>query len=333
MQSVCIIKFKNKKGKIELGTGFFIKLEIEDENGPLQGLMTNNHVLNRNQLNLNRNNIFEIHFKEKNKSFIINSDDMTFIFTEKLIDITFIQFKKELNEKINPNYLKLYNKECINNDITTVIQYPVDSNLLINMNNKDEYIQNLSFSSEHIEYSSGISYCHKCSTYSASSGSPLVNNSLEVVGIHKSSLPNRNENYATKSTVANYVICTAYLRRNKNEISNTIDAIEEISEERMEDIKNHNLIKLKDLKNRHLIKLNNNIFKFNGNDFIPSILFYRTNHAWYWTDQIPNNYDMGTLKSLKWEIIIPHEDLTNTDKEPIHRNLIMWLRLSEFMYL
>jgi len=42
---------------------------------------------------------------------------------------------------------------------------------------------------------------------------------------------------------------------------------------------------------------------------------------------------MKTLKSLKWEIIIPHEDLTNTDMDPIHRNLVMWLRQSEFMYL
>ena len=317
MQSVCIIKFKNKKGETELGTGFFINLEIEDENGPLQGLMTNNHVLNRNQLNLkNCDNIFEIYFKEKNENFIINSDDMIFIFTEELIDITFIQFKKELSEKINPNYLKLYNKECIDSDITTVIQYPVNDN-------KNDNVQNLKISFGNIKCSSGINYSHKCSTYSASSGSPLVNNSLEVVGIHKSALPNKNENRETKSTVAKYAVCTAYLQRNKNEISNAIDAIEEISEERMEDIECH-----------RLIKLNNNIFQFNGNDFKPSLLFYRTNHAWYWTDdQITDNYKMKTLKSLKWEIIIPHEDLTSTNMDPIHRNLVMWLRQSVFMYL
>ena len=103
-QSVCIIKIKNEKGEIiKLGTGFFIELEIEDENRILQGLITNNHVLNKDQLNLNCNNIFEIYFKEKDKIFVIHSDDMTFIFTEELIDITFIQFKKELSENINPN--------------------------------------------------------------------------------------------------------------------------------------------------------------------------------------------------------------------------------------
>ena len=329
-QSVCIIKIKNEKGEIiKLGTGFFIELEIEDENRILQGLITNNHVLNKDQLNLNCNNIFEIYFKEKDKIFVIHSDDMTFIFTEELIDITFIQFKKELSENINPNYLKMYDEECINNDITTVIQYPVD-------NNKTDYVQKLSFSSEHIEYSSGINYSHKCSTFSASSGSPLVNNSLEVVGIHKSSLPNKNENYATKSTVAKYAICTAYLRRNKNEINNTINVIEELTEDRMEDIKNHNLIKLKDPKDYNLKKLNNNIFKFVGNDYIPSLLYYRTNHAWYWTNQITENYEMKTLKSLKWEIIIPHGEINNEENKSlslIHRNLIMWLRLSEFMYL
>jgi len=295
--------------------------------------MTNNHVLNRNRLKIkNRDNIFEIQFKEKNKSFIIKSDDMTFIFTEELIDITFIQFKKKLSEKINPNYLKIYDKECIINDITTVIQYPVDEEALKNMKNKNDYVQNLSFSSGNIIYLSGINYCNKCPTYYASSGSPLVNNSLKVVGIHKSSSKD-NEKYAIKSTVAKYAICTAYLRRNKNEINNTINIIEELTEERMEDIINHNIIKLKDPKIHNLKKFNNNIFKFDGNDYIPSLLFYRTNHAWYWTDQIPNNYDMETLKYLKWEIIIPHEDLINTDMDPIYRNLIMWLRLSEFMYL
>jgi len=245
-QSICIIIFENRIGKVELGTGFFIELEIEDENGSLKGLMTNNHVLNKNKLNLNRNNIFEIYFKEKNKNFVIHSNDMTFIFTEELIDITFIQFKRELSEKINPNYLKIYEKECIINDITTVIQYPVDENSLKNMNNKNDYVPNLSFSSGYIKYLSGINYCHTCSTYYASSGSPLVNNSLEVVGIHKSSSKDKNENYATKLTVAKYAIFTAYLRRNKNEINNTINIIEELTEDRMEDIKNHNLIKLKE---------------------------------------------------------------------------------------
>jgi len=298
--------------------------------------MTNNHILNKDKLNLNSDNIFEMYFKEKNKNFVIHSDDMTFIFTEELIDITFIQFKKELSEKINPNYLKIYEKECIINDITTVIQYSVDKDLLINMNNKNDYVPNLSFSYGNIKYLSGINYCHTCSTYYGSSGSPLVNKSLEVLGIHKSSLYNKNENYATKLTVAKYAICTAYLRRNKNEINNTINIIEELTEDRMEDIKNHNLIKLKEPQNRNLKKLNNNIFKFVGNDYIPSLLYYRTNHAWYWTNQITENYEMKTLKSLKWEIIIPHGEINNEENKSlslIHRNLIMWLRLSEFMYL
>jgi len=45
---------------------------------------------------------------------------------------------------------------------------------------------------------------------------------------------------------------------------------------------------------------------------------------------------MKTLKSLKWNIIIPHEEINNEKNKSlslIHRNLIMWLRLSEFMYL
>ena len=128
-----------------------------------------------------------------------------------------------------------------------------------------------------IHVSSDINYCHTCSTYFASSGSPLINSSLKVIGIHKSS--GDNENYATKISVAIYAIFTSYKRKYNNEIRDT----------------------------------------------------------WYWTDDKNlKDCEKTKLKNLKWKIIIPQEkqiDMKNHSLMSIHRILINWLRLSQFMYL
>jgi len=132
-KSVCIIKFKNKENTLSMGTGFFVELQYENE--VLKGLMTNNHVLSKNQLKSKNDPIFEIYFDENKENFEINSNDMNFIFTEELIDITFIQFNDEIIKRINPFYLSIDNRKCVKMDQIMVIQYPVNKELLENIKN------------------------------------------------------------------------------------------------------------------------------------------------------------------------------------------------------
>jgi len=309
-RSVCIIR--NNEGT---GTGFFIKFQFEDE--VLCGLMTNNHVLNKNQLCVENNPVFEIHFEDNNEKFSINSQDMNFIFTDELIDITFIQLKDEIINEIKPHYLSTDNKECTENNSIMIIQYSSNEEKF----KENRTIQKLSISYGKIKNTKGINYSHDSPTYFASSGSPLFN-TLNVVGIHKSS--NGEENYATKISVAKYAIVTSYKRKFKNEISNTLGVTEELSNEKIKDFEKHNLIHQKD-----------NIFKYQGNGIISSLLFYRTNYAWYWTDQVINSCDMEILKYLNWTLINPYDDEINEDESlsTIHKTIIMWLRLSEYIYL
>jgi len=294
-----------------------------EEDKFLYGLITNNHVLNVNQINQIKSEfdpILEINFskRKQNQKFYIYKKDIKFIFTEVLIDVTFIQLSDELIKNINPHFIKPYDSECIKEDPASVIGYfVVDSNR-----------QKLSIGIGMIKYSKGINYCHKCSTTKASSGSPVIH-LLEVAGIHKSSNDGKNENYATNINVAKYAICTAYNRKCRNEINDTMGIMKELSPDYIEDLKKHNLIK----------QGNSNIFKYEGIESNMSLYFYRTNHAWYWTKQhIEDSYDDKKIRKTKWTIILPHEKIKKINKDeeslsPIQKVLIMWLRLSEFMYL
>jgi len=312
--------------------------------------MTNNHVLNENQLHTESNPIFNIYFYERDQpeqKFSIGKNDIKFVFTDSLIDITFIQLSDELIKAINPHFITPYDEECIVGDAITVIGYPVDFNNNNNSssrssssdsfdddddddsNNDNDNHPFLSNGVGIIKNSSSMNYYHNCATFNASSGSPIIH-LLNVIGVHKSSNDQKNENYATKINIAKYAVCTVYKRIcKKNRINNTMKEIGEqglLSPEYINDLEKHQLIKQGNL----------NIFKYEGMEPNTSLLFYRTNHAWYWTNQIPDNYE--NIKNLKWTIIIPHEKIEKIKKDeesllPIQKVLIMWLRLSESIYL
>jgi len=72
-----------------------------------------------------------------------------------------------------------------------------------------------------------------------------------------------------------------------------------------------------------------------------SLLFYRTNYAWYITilsqDNNISNYSLENLKTLDWSPIIPNSNELDdsiisriNDREYI---LIAWLKLTELKYL
>jgi len=130
-RSVCIIKVEN----YSFGTGFFI--ELQTEYGTLRGLMTNNQVLNSSQLNSDKKEgeVFKIYLEGKKKDYYtISLNDMDFIFTEEVIDVTFIQLKDGITKKINPYFLKIDDNECYEKEKIMIIQYPIDDELAENKN-------------------------------------------------------------------------------------------------------------------------------------------------------------------------------------------------------
>jgi len=73
---------------------------------------------------------------------------------------------------------------------------------------------------------------------------------------------------------------------------------------------------------------------------VTALLFYRTNHAWYWTPSIPKDYSMNEIKNLNWSIIHHYEPIMAIGGywngiRPARRNieLIEWLITTKLKYL
>jgi len=253
--------------------------------------------------------------KEKENKIELNSTN--FIFTSDLLDITFVQISNDLIKKMNPFFLTACEGECEEGESIYTFQYP-----------KGEY---LSFAHGIIEKKYGFDYWHTAFSDKGSSGSPLFNSYLKVIGIHKGTRSSKSKNIriATNFSIIKYAIRTLYNRKFTSPSDLGRFHAKELTKEEINELKNHGL---QETASPYL-------FIFPSVDAYPALLFYRTNHAWYWTT-LPriSNFDIQVdkLKIFEWTIIIPHEVINKgnlTGLSHHHEVLIMWLRLTESMYL
>ena len=168
--ALCKIKFvkiEDGKAKTASGTGFFC--EINDINIPFrQALFTNNHVLDENSININKQIEFE-YCGEQKKIEITNRRK----FTNEKLDYTCIEINDldKINKFFNIDKTIFSDKNSLINKDLFILQYPhgtlsIDKGKILDINNNT------------IE--------HKIPTQFGSSGSPLIkrySNNL-VVGIH-----------------------------------------------------------------------------------------------------------------------------------------------------
>eukprot|EP00833_Pecoramyces_ruminatium_P013695 jgi/Orpsp1_1/1187727/evm.model.d7180000059695.1 len=332
--SICQIKYKSKnKNDISYGTGFFVKFSTLLDHKPLYGVMTNYHVFGEKQLTLSSS--FSLYTEKNKRKYEIELNDKMFIFTSKLIDITFIQLNDETIEKINPHFLKPGHSTKIY-DSLYVPQY------------LDKY--NSSFSLGIIKKMHGFNYIHTASTKMGSGGSPLIDNENNVVGIHKAKFKKRGEsdnnyeelNLATRINIVEYAIHTIY-----NEIYNqgrekevlSFLTAKELSIEEIKELNDHDLkeIKSKNIYSPYLFKCS----EVNSeSDSHPGLLFYRTNHAWYWTKNTIEDYSKKEISKFQWSIItsIEEEKRLNEDFDIDNlpqkcKTIIDWLRSTQLKYI
>eukprot|EP00833_Pecoramyces_ruminatium_P000305 jgi/Orpsp1_1/1174337/evm.model.c7180000049734.1 len=412
--SICKIeyKFKDKDGiKTGLGTGFFIKLLIssKEDSKYIYGLMTNNHVIGLENLK-NEHFKFKIIRENIESEFTIKLNEKDFSFTSPLIDITFIQFSEYLIEKEGLNkedFLCMCNNDSeIDKEKIKVIQYPGGGKL--------------KFADGKIIKEKGFDLIHESPTKKGSSGSPLINGNLDVIGVHKSKREKENinieiykndnneyrnkcetnneddsgyydeddddeddddeddddeddddeddddeddddeddddddeigdkyedlqENYvqsdennnegdnlkvATKYSIIAYAIKILYKNKLLIGTDKAKDKPKKLSKEEIKELNNHGLKK---------IKKNSKLFKFN------SLLFCRTNHAWYWCKPEPsqkidkNNCNkIKILRTLEWSIItlknINEDDSNYNNLNPKEKDIITFLKLTDLHYL
>ncbi|ORY84549.1 ankyrin [Neocallimastix californiae] len=335
-QSICKITTDTSIGCI--GTGFFIEIPIPSENYPMRGLMTNNHVLNEN--NLKTGNSFIIclaNNEEQTTEIEINNED--FIFTSELIDVTFIEINYKIIKEIDPIFLKPSNEDAKINESIMIFQYSNEEYSLLHGN-----IKNIC----------SFNYYHEVLINEESCGSPLLNKNNEIVGIHKSStnINNVNNNIAIKYSEISYAIKTLFnnisiygmerakksarlLLRTEIETMNNYGLQLKLSSE--DNIKKENK-KLKKLNELELVEKSLFYCEFNN-----KLLFYRTNYSWYITllsrrkKNFISEYNLDNIKQLEWHPIISNSTkLDNYIHSKIKGReyvLITWLKLSELMYL
>jgi ankyrin repeat protein len=340
-RSICLIKVEEG-----YGTGSFIEIPIPSSKNPMKGLMTNNHVINEKKLKPGES--FEIYiFSENNKPIQIKINDKNFVFTSELIDVTFIELSDETINKFNPYFLNISNIDVREDEPIEILQFP----------NKE-----LSLAKGKIEEIYSFNLYHNISTYFGSSGSPLLNENYEVVGIHKSSLKDKNMNVAVKCSEIEFAIRTLYDNKDVYGIGKARESAKLLSEPEM-DILNEYGLKLK-LSSDDIKELKEEIDQLNISEnektmqlneleivqkslfyctFSEKLLLYRTNYVWYITylskeeNIFISKFNLDNLKLLNWYPLISNsKELDSSIESEIEGRefiLITWLKLTELMYL
>ena len=205
-RNICKIKLEKKEK--QGGTGFFCKIPFPDKNNMLSVFITNNHLINENELYKSNTEKIKMYIEEENKERILNLKNR-YKYTNSEYDTTIIEILEEDN--IN-NYLELDDK--IINDI---------------LNNRNENIKYLDKSIYIIQYPKGdlsVSYGiikniddpekgknhhfnHNCTTTKGSSGSPILNLNNKLIGIHKGGSSKNNIgkflNFPIKDFIQRYI--------------------------------------------------------------------------------------------------------------------------------
>ena len=175
----CICRIYNNGN----GTGFFTKIPFKNKLLPV--LITNNHIINENDIKNNVTITFDLNNDKKLRTIELNNDRLRY--TNEKLDVTIIEIKEnkdklnneclelddniidyfESNQNKNPNYLNSkYSNESI-----YIINYPKDKDIVVSYGKSPEL------------YESEIK--HYCSTEPGSSGSPiLLINNQKLIGIH-----------------------------------------------------------------------------------------------------------------------------------------------------
>ena len=193
---IILNQMKNSVCKIYLdngntGTGFFCLIPYVSKLKNIPFLITNEHVLNENDLSSNNKIIISL---ENNKTIKkINMKEKRIKYTNRDIDVTLVEIKPNIDNLDINNFLEL------DNDIFKEDEY---FNIL---KNKSIYILHYPGKEKNILVSYGLlsnvdenKIYHKCNTNFGSSGSPILSlDKNKIIGIHFGGVTNKNFNVGT----------------------------------------------------------------------------------------------------------------------------------------
>ena len=207
IKAVCEICVSTNK----FGSGFFCKIPYTQNNNLLLPvLITNNHVLSKNEL-------------ESDLKIIINGETKIISlkgrkkWTDETIDFTCIEIKEEEDNihtfyNLDDNvYDKNYSNDCYLNNHVIIFA--------INKNDKQ-----VGFSNGVIKQNEKSFFAYTCNTFPGCSGGCIVNqNNNNIIGIHKGEINTSNEKAVNAGIYINNVI--NYIKQSKEKISEKVNII------------------------------------------------------------------------------------------------------------
>ena len=173
----CICKIYNNEGSI--GTGFFTYIKDIEKDKTIPVMITNNHVLNENDLKINQKIKISFNDEEKFQDIIIDNKRKTY--TNELYDITIIEIKKDKDNIINESFLEIDERIYLDDSEVIfkqksiyIIQYPEKQGASVSYG----ILKKIEDFTNNIE--------HYCSTNKGSSGAPILfSENNKVIGVHK----------------------------------------------------------------------------------------------------------------------------------------------------
>ena len=194
-KSICKIHCSKEKH----GTGFFCLIPFPDKANLLRVLITNDHVLSKNDL-IKGNKVKISTNNNDDNSLIINISDNRIIFNlESPYDISFTEIRYNEGKDIGLD----------TNSFLDIDKFIYDKNPNDIYRKKTVYIIHYPFG-QTLKYSIGIikkiykdncNLDHTCETQAGSSGSPIINSeTFNVIGIHK------GYNEKTKFNIGTFIL-------------------------------------------------------------------------------------------------------------------------------
>ena len=186
--SIVNLRFKNTKNKDVYATGFFMLIKLKNKNGKY--LFTCKHVISDEDIE--NKIIIDLYYgeKEKENKIIINLDKKIRCIKTFETDIALIELIEE--DKISedkcliPDLNYEYGYEKYLNNYFYIAGYPADSYDRCVSSGQITYISDNYYDFE-----------HTLSTTCGSSGSPICNETGNVIGIHKQGNNKENTNYGS----------------------------------------------------------------------------------------------------------------------------------------
>ena len=253
LQKECVVKIiKDDK---PFGTGFICKIPYNKDKDLLPVLITNNHVLNINDIKIGKQ--IKILLSEKDEKILkIDESRITYTSEENIYDTTIIEIKEQDNINLDYNLIEIddnvyikdeLKKNYINKEIY-MIHYPQGNEISLSYNK----LTAIDSSNNKIQ--------HKCGTKEGSSGAPIFNSrNNKLIAIHTG----HNVHFFSKINIGiiitepiNEFILTKKISKNKNtiinndknEINNNINEIDNKSKNNNSE--KDNKVELKNIANK-----------------------------------------------------------------------------------